>query len=181
MSGPTFQDRRDDLELAATVRTVLHVDLEHPLEQLGPAQPHQAVMRTARLALGGWRGLRGRLSLLRHHQRTQLGIRCQNTMVRAAGVRSLRETKLRGHQANEVQPRPGHQRSQPLHELQRRRPLVGGAVAPRGLELQHDWPGSVGLYAFVGQSRAGDVAAQLLERLAVVGRAAHGSVQAASR
>jgi hypothetical protein len=32
-----FQDRRDDLELAATVRAVLHVELEHPLEQLGPA------------------------------------------------------------------------------------------------------------------------------------------------
>ena len=35
-----------------------------------------------------------------------------------------------------------------------------------------------GLHAFVGQRRAGDVAAELLKRLAVVGAATHGSVQA---
>ncbi|MDP1690730.1 MAG: hypothetical protein Q8L49_02005, partial [Burkholderiaceae bacterium] len=39
-------------------------------------------------------------------------------------------------------------------------------------------PGSVGLYAFVGQCWAGDGAAQPLQRLAIVGAAAHGSVQA---
>ena len=53
-----------------------------------------------------------------------------------------------------------------------------GAVAPRGLELEHHLPGGVGLYAFVGWCRAGDAAAQLFQRLPVVGRAAHGGVQA---
>ena len=31
-----LQDRRDDLQLAAAVRAVFQVDLEHPLEQLDP-------------------------------------------------------------------------------------------------------------------------------------------------
>ena len=53
-----------------------------------------------------------------------------------------------------------------------------GAVAPRGLQLQHDLPGGVALHALVGQRRARDGAAQLLERLAVVGAAAYGGVQA---
>ena len=79
---------------------------------------------------------------------------------------------------NEVQPRPGHQRRQPLHELQRRHHQMRGPVAPGGLELEHHLPGGVGLYALVGERRAGDVAAKLLQRLAVVGAAAHGSVQA---
>ena len=46
------------------------------------------------------------------------------------------------------------------------------------LSLSTTWPGGVGLHAFVGQRRAGDVAAQLFQRLAVVGAAAHRSVQA---
>ena len=36
-----FQDRRNDLQLAAAVRAVLQVDLEDALEQLDPAQPHR--------------------------------------------------------------------------------------------------------------------------------------------
>ena len=40
-------------------------------------------------------------------------------------------------------------------------------------------PGGVGLHAFVrSQGRARDVAAQLLQRLAIIGAAAHGCVQA---
>jgi len=40
---------------------------------------------------------------------------------------------------------------------------VRGAVAPGRLQLQHDLPGGVALGAFVGQRRAGDGAAQLLQ------------------
>lgn len=50
---------------------------------------------------------------------------------------------------------------------------VSGAVAPKGLKLQHDLPGSVGLYTFVGKRRAGDAAASLFQRLAIIGAAAH--------
>jgi len=82
----------------------------------------------------GWFGLLRHH--LRHHQRAQLGVGCQNAM-----------------EANQVQPRSGHQRSQPLHELQRRHHQVRGADAPSGLELEHDLPGGVGLHALVGQSR----------------------------
>jgi len=57
-------------------------------------------------------------------------------------------------------------------------PSPGRAFATRSLELQHGLASGVGLYGFVGQRRACDVAGQLLQRLAVVSAAAHGSVQA---
>jgi len=98
-----FEDRRDDLQLAAAVRAMRLVDLEHPLEQLGPAQPHWAVIGARRLALD-WRcGLRGWFGLLRLYLRAQFGVGCQNAM-----------------EANQVQSGAWNQRSQPLHELQRR-------------------------------------------------------------
>ena len=105
-----------------------------------------------------------------------LPARTRNAVVRAAKVRSLREAKLRGHQTNQVQSGAWHQRSQPLHELQRRHHEVRDAVSPRGLELEHHLTRGVGLHALVGQGGARDVAAQLLQRLAVVGAAAHGCV-----
>ena len=120
-----------------------------------PAQANRSVVRAVRLALGGWRGLRGRLSLLRHHLRAQLGVGSQHTM-----------------EADQVQSRAWHQRCQPLHELQRAHHQVRGAVSPGGLELEHHLACGVGLHPFVGQCRAGDVAAQLPQRLPVVGRAA---------
>ena len=75
---------------------------------------------------------------------------------------------------DQVQARSWHQRGQPPHELQRRHHQVRGAVVPGCLQLQHDLPGRVALHPFVGQSRAGDVAAQLFQRFAVVGITAHG-------
>jgi hypothetical protein len=94
-----FQDRRNDLELAAAVRAVREVDREHALEQLGPAQAHRSVARTVRLARGGWRGLCGRLGLLRHHQRAQLGIGRRQAVVREAGVCAMRRAPHDGLQA----------------------------------------------------------------------------------
>ena len=125
-----------------------------------PAQANRSVVRAVRLVLGGWRGLRGRLSLLRHHLRAQLGVGSQHTM-----------------EADQVQSRAWHQRCQPLHELQRAHHQVRGAVSPGGFELEHHLACSLGLHPFVGQCRAGDLAAQLFQRLPVVGRAAHRSVQ----
>ena len=52
---------------------------------------------------------------------------------------------------------------------------VRGAVMPGGLQLEHPLPGGVAWHTFVSQGRARDVAAQLLQRLAVVGAAAHRS------
>ena len=60
----------------------------------------------------------------------------------------------------------------------RRHHDVRGAVAPGGLELGHHLPGSVALHAFVGKRWARDVAAQLLDCMAVIGAAAHCGVQA---
>ena len=96
-----FEDRRDDLQAAAAVRAMLDVDLKYAPEQFGPAQTRWAVMHTERLTFG-WRcGLRGLFGFLRHHQRAQLCAGCENAVVRAAGVRSLRKAKLRGHQTNQ--------------------------------------------------------------------------------
>ena len=65
-------------------------------------------------------------------------------------------------------------RGKPLHKLQRRHHLVPAAVASGRLEHQHDLAGGVALHAFVGRRRAGDVTAQLLQRLALVGCASCG-------
>lgn len=78
---------------------------------------------------------------------------------------------------NQVQTRVGHQRSQPLHNHQRLREKIRGAVAAAWLGLEHHLPGSVLSHTSVGQSRAGDMAAQLFQRLPVIGAAAHGAVQ----
>jgi hypothetical protein len=79
---------------------------------------------------------------------------------------------------DEVQPRPRHQRCQPLHELQRAHDQVRGAVAPRCLELELHLAGGVELHPLVGQRRPGDVAAQLFQPLAVVSFDPHRGVQA---
>jgi hypothetical protein len=110
--------------------------------------------------------------LLRHHQRSELRVRGQYSVVRAAGVRSLRAAKLCGHQTDQVQPRPRRQRGQLPHELQRAQPCrprprraralrlaqtvhwtvcvppqhqVRGPVAPRCLQLQLHLPRSIEL------------------------------------
>ena len=54
---------------------------------------------------------------------------------------------------------------------------VRGALAPGCLQPEHHLPGAVDLHTLAGQRRARDVAAQLLECLAVMGSAAHGGVQ----
>ena len=49
-----LQNRRDDLQLAAAVWVVLHVDVEHALEQLGPAQPRRAAATAPRNRQAVW-------------------------------------------------------------------------------------------------------------------------------
>ena len=58
---------------------------------------------------------------------------------------------------------------------------ITGCVVPsrQGVfSFRHHLPGCVGLHAFVGQRRARDGAALLLQRLPVFGARAHGSMQA---
>lgn len=52
------------------------------------------------------------------------------------------------------------------------------AVSPEGLWLEHHLARSVSLYALVGQCRACDLAAKLLQRLAIVSAAARVSAHA---
>ncbi len=112
-----LEDRRDDLQLAAAVRAVRHVDLEHALEQLGPAQPHWAVVRARRLAFGGrcgQRGWFGRLGLWRHHLRAQLGVGCENAVLAKRGSahfaqRSYANTKAEVVTSDGLKPRAAPQ------------------------------------------------------------------------
>jgi hypothetical protein len=71
-----------------------------------------------------------------------------------------------------------NQRRQPLHELQRAHDPLRGRAAPGRLEIGFHLAGSVELHSLVLQRLPGDVAAELLERLAFVGPTACGCVQA---
>jgi hypothetical protein len=66
---------------------------------------------------------------------------------------------------------------QPLHELQRAYDQMRGPVAPRRLEPELDLAGGVELDPLVRQRRPHDVAAQLLQPLAVMGFDPHRRVQ----
>ena len=55
---------------------------------------------------------------------------------------------------------------------------MGGAVFERALQLQHDLAGAVTLEPFVGDRRAGDIAAQVLQFLALIGAPAHRRMEA---
>ena len=65
----------------------------------------------------------------------------------------------------------------PLHELHGRRRHVRGAIAPGYLALKHHLPGGAGLNTLVGQSGAGEIAAQWLGRLPSLGRSGHSMVR----
>ena len=57
---------------------------------------------------------------------------------------------------------------------------VGGAIAVRAFELQHDIAGAVELAPFIGDGGAGNIAAQLFEFIALIHGAAHFGVEAES-
>jgi hypothetical protein len=75
-------------------------------------------------------------------------------------------------EANQMQPRARHQCGQALHELQRRHHDMGGPVAVGALELQHHLACLIEFEPFVGNGRAGDIAARAFELLALMGAAA---------
>ena len=75
-----LQDGGDDLQLAIAVRGVLQVEFEHALEQPGPTQPHRALVRTVRLALGALRYAGGLIWPLRYYHRAQLGVGCRHAV-----------------------------------------------------------------------------------------------------
>ena len=72
---------------------------------------------------------------------TELGIGCEHAM-----------------EANEMQPRTGHQRGEALHEFQGFHHDMGGAVVGRVLlSVNTTWPFAIALKSFIGKGRAGDV------------------------
>ena len=84
-------------------------------------------------------------------------------------------------EANQMQPRTRDECGQALHELQRRDHDRGGPVAVGTLELQHDLARAITLEPFAGNRRAGDIAAQAFEFLALMGATAHRRMRAQSR
>src|SRR3954468_18968405 len=81
-------------------------------------------------------------------------------------------------EANQMQPRTWNQCGQALQELQRRHHDMGGAVAPGTFELEHDLACAIALEPLIGNGRAGDVAAQAFELLALMGVTAYCRMQA---
>ena len=74
-----LQDRGDNLQLAAAVRAVLHVDLEHALEQSRPADARRPAAQVIRLVFLRFRsGSTVVIVPCRHHLRAQLGVGCQH-------------------------------------------------------------------------------------------------------
>ena len=152
-----LNDCGDDLQGAAARWAAFDIDLEDPLEQ---ACPTQACRR--RLRVGAIASLFGRIVHGTGHDRSaQLGVGCEHAV-----------------EADQMPPGTGNERGEPLQEFQRRHHDVSSPVLIRALELQHDLAGAVALEPFVGNGRAGDIAAQVFEFLALIGAATHRGMQA---
>ena len=141
-------DGSDDLQGAAAVGAALDVDVEDPFEQ---SRPTHARRFSLTLGVIG-RGRGGTLCRSGNDFTTQLRVGRQHAV-----------------EANEMETRARHQGRQALHELQRLHDDMGGAVFERTHQLQHDIAGAVTLEPFIGDCRAGDIAAQVLELLALIG------------
>jgi len=74
--------------------------------------------------------------------------------------------------ANEVEPRTWDEGRQALQEFQRAHHQMGGAIAVRGFELQHDLAGRGAAQPFVAQGWTGDVATEPFKSLPLMGAAA---------
>src|SRR5215471_2256413 len=74
---------------------------------------------------------------------------------------------------DQMETRAGHQGGRGLHELQRLHDDMGGAVFVRTLQLQYDLAGAVTLEPFVSDGRPGNVAAELLQFVTLIGAPAH--------
>ena len=111
-----LQEGGDDFHIPATMRAALNVDLKHPLEQTCPTDAH---------------GSRGRRHIvIRIGCITFVFLAARNNLSAQFGVR-----RKHPMETNKVEPWPGNQRSQPLHEFQWRHDDVGRAIPIRCLQL----------------------------------------------
>ena len=135
------------------------VDREDPFEQLRPTPAGSCGGRGGLAGfIGGDRGLVG---LAGNDLGTQRRVGCEHAM-----------------EANEMEPRTWDERGQALQEFQRAHHQMGGAIAGRGFELQHDLAGWGAAQAFVPQGRARNVAAQTFEGVPLLGATARIGMQA---
>ena len=148
-------DGSDDLQVAATLRAVFEVDIEHAFEQPRPAHARRCFMRVVGRIIDGF------LRWARHDRGAQPGIGCEHAV-----------------KTDQMQARTRHQRGQALHDFQRRHLDVRGAVTPGAFELQHDITRAIALEPFVGDRRAGDIAAQPFDLLALMRATAYPGMQA---
>ncbi len=145
-------DCGDDLQGAAAAWAVFDVDIEDTLEQARPTHARGRMVRVG--IIGG--GIACLLRWTGNDCSTRLGVRDEYTV-----------------EADQMQARAGNERGQSLHKLQRREHDVGGAVLIRALELQHHLASVVAFDPLIGERRAGNVAAQAFELLALIDAAAH--------
>ena len=125
-------DGGDNLQVAATLRAVFEVDIENVFEQPRPPHTRRCFMRVLGRIIAGF------LRCARHDRGAQPGIGREHAV-----------------KTDQMQARTRHQRSQALHEFQRRHRDVRGAVAPGAFQLQHDIAGAITLEPFVGDRGAG--------------------------
>src|SRR5205809_6854839 len=97
-----------------------------------------------------------------------------------ARIESISRLVRREHaiEANQMQPGTWDECGHTLHELRRPHHDIGGAVAPGTFELEHDLACAIALEPLIGNGRAGDIAAQALELLALMGVTAYCRMQA---
>ena len=134
--GEDCLDERDDAQRAATHATVFDVDMENTLEPLHPA--HRRGTRRSGLA-GGLTGRVGGDAV------AMLEVRDEHAVVSGEmGAGAWNE----GGEADDKIRRVEHD--------------MRGAVTEGGLESIRDLPAVIDREAFVGECRAGDVAAQAL-------------------
>ena len=147
-----IDDGGDDLQATPAARAVFDIDIEHALEQARPTHARRRALgvRVIECVLGCL------LRWTRNDRRPQRSVGCEHAM-----------------EANQMQPRTRPQCRLALHELQRRHHNMGGAVAVGAFELQHDLACSIAFEPFVGNGRAGDIAAQTFELLALMGATTH--------
>ena len=80
-------------------------------------------------------------------------------------------------ETNEMEPGTGHEGRQALQEFQRAHHQMGGAIAIRGFELEHDLAGRGTAQPFVAQGWTGNVAAQTFEGVPLLGAAVRVGMQ----
>ena len=159
--GGGVEDGGEDRQGTAAVGTPFHVDIEHPLEQLGPAQAGRRRGRTCltvagylSIALTGGLGTIWGRSLALGASTPWKRMRCSLGRGTSAARRCMNSSGPSFH-----------------HDM-------GGAIVVGAFKSEHDLTGTIACQALVGKGWPGNVSAQVFELMALVDGATHFGMQA---